>query len=129
MLYTMLKRLESFRSVLFRNSRTTCRSPPSLLQRHSVAMKTLVLCCVCLLAGVGEAVWSTPPPPTVEELSETLQHAYEAYTKKAIQATTGDEVSTLKSRVATLARQLVMQQLVVEERVRSDGDSGVKQER
>ncbi|KAK2171221.1 hypothetical protein NP493_1090g00063 [Ridgeia piscesae] len=92
-------------------------------------MKTLVLCCVCLLAGVGEAVRSTPPPPTVEELSETLQHAYEAYTKKAIQATTGDEVSTLKSRVATLARQLVMQQLFVEERVRSDGDSGIKQVR
>ena len=71
-----------------------------MFQRQTVAMKTLVLCCVCLLAGVGEAVKST-----------------------------GDEVAALKSRVAILARQLVMQQLFVEERVRSDGDSGVKQVR
>ncbi|KAI0230665.1 hypothetical protein LSAT2_019023, partial [Lamellibrachia satsuma] len=35
----------------------------------------------------------------------------------------------LKRRVTTLARQLVMQQLFVEERVRSDGDSGIKQVR
>ena len=55
---------------------------------------------LCLLAGVGEAVKST-----------------------------GDEVAALKSRVATLARQLVMQQLFVEERARSDGDSGIKQVR
>ena len=90
-----------------------------------VEMKTLLVCCVCLLVGIGEAV--VAPPPTADELSESLQHAYEAYTLKAIESTTGDEVETLKSRVTTLARQLVMQQLFVEERVRSDGDSGIKQ--
>ena len=92
-----------------------------------VEMKALLVCCVCLLAGTGEARRSTPPPPTADELSEALQHAYEAYTLKTIESTTGEEVQTLKSRVATLARQLVMQQLFVEERVRSDGDSGIKQ--
>ena len=53
---------------------------------------------------------------TNEELGELVATAYE----------TSERVD---SRVATLARQLVMQQLFVEERVRSDGDSGIKQVR
>ena len=81
------------------------------------------LCCAILLTTTAIA------RQTAEELSEELKAAYEAYTMKAIESTTGDEVATLKSRVATLARQLVMQQLFVEERVRSDGDSGIKQVR
>ena len=100
-----------------------------MFQLDMVEMKALLVYCVCLLAGTGEAVRSTPPPRTTDELSEALQHAYEAYTLKAIESTTGGEVEILKSRVGTLARQLVMQQLFVEERVRSDGDSGIKQVR
>ena len=92
-------------------------------------MKALLVCCVCLLAGTGEAVVFTPPQPTATELSEAMQQAYEAYTLKAIKSTTGVQVEALKRRVTTLARQLVMQQLFVEERVRSDGDSGIKQVR
>lgn len=96
-----------------------------------VDTRFLLFCCVCLLAGDSEAKRSRPtlPPPTVGELSKLLKDAYEAYTMMAIESTTGVEVATLKSRVATLARQLVMQQLFVEERVRSDGDSGIKQVR
>ena len=56
-----------------------------------------------------------------------LKLAYEEYSLKAAESKTSDEVQTLKSSVSTLARQLVMQQLFVEERVRSDGDSGIKQ--
>ena len=56
-----------------------------------------------------------------------LKLAYEEYSLKAAESKTSDEVQTMKSSVATLARQLVMQQLFVEERVRSDGDSGIKQ--
>ncbi|KAK2160923.1 hypothetical protein NP493_1609g00081 [Ridgeia piscesae] len=81
------------------------------------------VCCAILLTTTAIA------RQTAEELSEQLKAAYEAYTMKAIESTTGDEVAALKSRVATLARQLVMQQLFVEERVRSDGDSGIKQVR
>ena len=90
-------------------------------------MKGLSVFLVSLLAGVGEAVRTPPPPPTVEELGEAFKNAFESYTRKTIETTAGDEVETLKARVAALARQLVMQQLFVEERVRSDGDSGIKQ--
>ena len=64
-----------------------------------------------------------------EELIEMLKVTYEEYSLKATELKTSAEVQTLKSSVATLARQLVMQQLFVEERVRSDGDSGIKQVR
>ena len=90
-------------------------------------MKGLIFCLVCLLAGTAVDARTTPAPPTADELSEAFQKAFESYTLKAIETTAGDEVETLKARVATLARQLVMQQLFVEERVRSDGDSGIKQ--
>ncbi len=47
----------------------------------------------------------------------------------AVSYETSDRVYAVDSRVATLARQLMMQQLFVEERVRSEGDSGIKQVR
>ncbi|OWF50598.1 uncharacterized protein LOC110450222 [Mizuhopecten yessoensis] len=42
-------------------------------------------------------------------------------------ANRGHDLNVLKGTVQTLARQLMLQQLFVEERIRSDGDSGVKQ--
>lgn len=38
-----------------------------------------------------------------------------------------DDITTLHKTVEALTRQLMMQQLFVEERIRSDGDSGIKQ--
>ena len=69
-----------------------------------------VLVCLLVPAFIAAATLTT------EELGELVATAYE----------TSERVD---SRVATLARQLVMQQLFVEERVRSDGDSGIKQVR
>ena len=88
-----------------------------------VAARLLLACCVCLLAARGAAVIGNEEELTKEELAELLKIAYEAYTEKA------NGMDEMKGRLATLARQLVMQQLYVEERARSDGDSGIKQVR
>ncbi|KAI0216103.1 hypothetical protein LSAT2_031841 [Lamellibrachia satsuma] len=92
-----------------------------------VAARLLLACCVGLLAAAGMATDTSSL--SREELIEMLKLAYEEYSLKAAESKTSDEVQTMKSSVATLARQLVMQQLFVEERVRSDGDSGIKQVR
>ncbi|XP_033736305.1 uncharacterized protein LOC117324510 [Pecten maximus] len=44
-----------------------------------------------------------------------------------VSANRGHDLNVLKNTMQTLARQLMLQQLFVEERIRSDGDSGVKQ--
>ena len=110
-------------------SKVSCWSLQCCFQLQTIEMKALFVCCVCLLAGAGEAASTPPSPPTADDLSESLKKAYESYTLKAIKSTTGEDVASLKTRVATLARQLIMQQLFVEERVRSDGGSGIKQVR
>ena len=71
----------------------------------------------------GAAIIGNEEELTKEELAELLKIAYDAYKNKA------DGLDEMKGRLATLARQLVMQQLYVEERARSDGDSGIKQVR
>ena len=77
-----------------------------------VAARFLLVC--LLVPAVIEATTLTD-----EELLELWTVSYE----------TSDRVDAVDSRVATLARQLMMQQLFVEERVRSEGDSGIKQVR
>ncbi|CAH1780052.1 unnamed protein product [Owenia fusiformis] len=47
----------------------------------------------------------------------------------ACQAQEAKDVEGLKKTVNSLARQMMLQQLFVEERIRSDGDSGIKQTR
>ena len=88
-----------------------------------VAARLLLACCVCLMIASGAAIIGNEEELTKEELAELLKIAYDAYKNKA------DGLDEMKGRLATLARQLVMQQLYVEERARSDGDSGIKQVR
>ncbi|XP_033732863.1 uncharacterized protein LOC117322199 [Pecten maximus] len=52
---------------------------------------------------------TTPPPPTLDPLSDKAR------------------IQKLEQELESLTRQVMLQQLFVEERIRSDGDSGVKQ--
>ncbi|XP_052775223.1 uncharacterized protein LOC128213503 [Mya arenaria] len=79
---------------------------------------THCLALLCALVGTGAAAATTDAPHTAAEATQLLhQLQNELHTFK-------DHV---KNTVKGLARQTMLQQLFVEERIRSDGASGIKQ--
>ncbi|XP_023930335.1 uncharacterized protein LOC106153776 [Lingula anatina] len=79
-----------------------------------VTMKLLALCVVLAMAQAARKPVTTKAPPTLESVVDQMNEL-----KKTVEQMTGT--------IGTLSRQLMLQQLNMEERIRSEGDSGIKQ--
>ena len=97
-------------------------SPPILVIYPPIFFSFLVeMCCIqyiCLLALLLSAK-SNP-------VDDDVQYEDEASLRAAINQMKENQVS-LQKTIGAVARQLMLQQLFVEERIRSEGHSGIKQ--